>query len=69
MFWTAIGVGLGIGIVHVTVLVLVQTLIKTPAKTQADETIELMVERNEIDRQKVAALDCICERMRAKTGD
>lgn len=68
MFWDAIGIGIGVGIFHASLLFVVLVLVRTPAKTQAKETLELMRERNELDRQKVAALEFICEVERAKVG-
>ena len=61
MFWTAIGIGLGIGIVHTAVLLTVMVLARRSAKTEANDTVGLMRERNEIDRQKVLALNLIAE--------
>ena len=61
MFWVAIGVGLGIGIVHTAVLLTVIVLARSNAKKQETETLDLMRERNEIDAQKVAAINRIAD--------
>lgn len=59
MFWQAVGVGLGIGIVHSAALFFVLFAARTNAKRGEDDTLELMRERNELDRQKVAALQSL----------
>ena len=68
MFWVAIGVGLGIGAVHAAVIFVVMALVRKSATTQANESIELMRERNELDTQKVAALNWIAESITASSS-
>ena len=66
MFWQAVGVGVGIGIVHSSALFVVLALARSNAKKREDEaeiinneTMDLMRERNELDRQKVVALELL----------
>lgn len=59
MFIQALGIGLGIGIVHAACLFALLLAARSNARAREDTTLELMRERNGLDRQKVAALDAI----------
>lgn len=62
MFFQAVGVGLGVGVVHAAVLFVVLCLARSNARNREDETLALMRERNDLDRQKVEALFLISSR-------
>lgn len=55
-FFYSISVGVGIGLIHSAVLFFVLFLARTNAKKVDSRTLALMEERNELDRQKVAAI-------------
>ena len=55
----ALGIGLGIGVVHAAVLFAVMILARTNAKKREDDTLAMMRERNDLDRDKVELLRVI----------
>lgn len=57
----SIGIGIGVGVVHASILFLVMLAARTNAKRQENDTLELIRERNALDRDKVGWLEEIAE--------
>lgn len=67
-FLGGIGIGVGVGLANAFVMWFVVWLIESRRKLDQQmehngESVELMRERNNIDLQKVAVLECIADRM------
>ena len=63
MLWQAVGVGLAIGVVHAACVFVVLAVARKNVRRREDESIGLMRERNELDKDKIAALQGICDRL------
>ena len=51
-----IGIGLGVGVVHSIAIACVLLMARTNARSRENDMLDLMRERNDLDRQKVSAL-------------